>query len=256
MDKETAKEIEELHNNFEAFASRKRKREDAALEDENKRLKREIARLRQSMVSYASFSVQNNQKLAKVKQSNEELETDNKRLKNELEQQVLSKVILQQTLDEKLKIQSSNMTALRNQMKVVRKDLNQSVSPERFQKEAQQKLLGQVEDQERIIKTLEEQARLSKAENQDLQHRLQRLEKFESVSEAASDLKSGLHLAIEAVFELNDNVILVSQQIKNLKFEQDMKTDNIIGRTLMHPLSRTRSMVGSTYVGSTQGSDE
>jgi chromosome segregation ATPase len=99
IDKETAREIEDLQNNLKALVSRKRKREDAALEYENKRLKREVVRLKQSVASYVDFSVQNNQKLATMKQSNGELEKDKERLKNEMEQQVLSKVFLQQNLE-------------------------------------------------------------------------------------------------------------------------------------------------------------
>jgi hypothetical protein len=102
MDKETTKEIEDLQNNLSALVSRKRKREDAALEEENKLLKRENTRLMVYNVNHANDNYQSNQKLAKLKQTIDELEIGNKRLKNEMEQQVLSDVFLQRSHDKEV----------------------------------------------------------------------------------------------------------------------------------------------------------
>jgi ribosomal protein S16 len=210
MDEETAKEVEDLHGHLAALLHRKRKREEDASEVENKRLKRELAHQKQ----LSAFSKRD---YFMADQRLEELDADNERLKNELEQQVLSKVFLQQTLDEKIERQARTIEAVSAYNKHLKKEAEHKL----VQEEVQRKLTERVQDQERTVKTLQEGARLSSAENRALRSRLKKLEKYEFASEkAVLDLKSELHLAIEAVFELNDNVILVSQHIKNLKAAQ------------------------------------
>lgn len=109
MDKETAKEIEDLQNNLKALVSRKGKREDVALEDENKHLKNENARLMLDNACYINHNSQSIQKLANLRQSNGELKTDNKRLKNEMEQHILSKTFLQQSHDKEAATQAKTI---------------------------------------------------------------------------------------------------------------------------------------------------
>jgi DNA repair exonuclease SbcCD ATPase subunit len=109
MDIETAKEIEDLQNNLKALVSRKRKREDAALEDENTHLQKENARLKRDKMYYANNAFGRIPELATMKQSNDELEKDIKRLKNEMKQQVMSKTFLQQSHDKEVAKQAKTI---------------------------------------------------------------------------------------------------------------------------------------------------
>jgi chromosome segregation ATPase len=212
MDKETAKEIEDLQNNLKALVHRKRKREEATLEHENKKLKTEIQQLkndnkhlkenqnhsrnelrtlRQSLTSSAKECSLANLELTEVKQSKGDLETDNKRLKNELEQQVLSKVFLQQSHDA---------------------------------------------TQTETIKTHTEKARLLHVKIQGLQSTLKELKKYKAASQkAVSELKEKRRLEMEAEFKL-----LVSCYIKGLNVVSGYELpNNVTGWNLRHRFARS-----------------
>jgi regulator of replication initiation timing len=185
MDDETVKEVKDLQRNLTDLLYRKRKREDAALEDENKRLNDENERLKddnrdlndnterleQRLESSAKECSQANLELGKVKQRNSKLTAENERLKNEMRQQVSSKI---------------------------------------SQGEIQKELHKNVAKQAQIIETQLEEARLLKLKNESLLTRLEYLDKAQVASKKViSDSKVKLRLAIDIEFKR-----LVSHHIK------------------------------------------
>jgi hypothetical protein len=165
MDKETAKEIEDLQNNLKALVSRKRKREDATLEHEYQQLKAEIQeRIKDQNFLWSEIKFFKDrldctvEELSLAVREIEKLTANNKHLENRLEQQVLSRTFLQRShRDEKAQ----------------------------------------------TAKAHTKESRLLEAKNKDLQDKLDELQKYKVASQkAVSDLKKKRRLEMDAEFQL------------------------------------------------------
>jgi uncharacterized phage infection (PIP) family protein YhgE len=194
MDEETAKEVADLQNNLEALLGRKRKREEAALEEENKGLKEEIASLQEQNRYLKVENTCIEERITSLEEGNTSLKDENKSLKDENKHltQLLTSSIQRcsQTNQRLAEVKKSNQE-LDTDNQALEKDFKQGTRSKLLQKHICELRRKEVASQARIIEVLEEEARLLKVENDSLQARVERSEKYEIASKkAVLDLKT------------------------------------------------------------------
>jgi uncharacterized phage infection (PIP) family protein YhgE len=201
MDEETAKEVADLQNNLEALLGRKRKREEAALEEENKGLKEEIASLQEQNRYLKVENTCIEERITSLEEGNTSLKDENKSLKDENKSlkdenkhltQLLTSSIQRcsQTNQRLAEVKKSNQE-LDTDNQALEKDFKQGTRSKLLQKHICELRRKEVASQARIIEVLEEEARLLKVENDSLQARVERSEKYEIASKkAVLDLKT------------------------------------------------------------------
>lgn len=175
MDEQTAKEVEDLHNNLKDLLHRKRKREESALEADNERLKAENERLKEENTHFKD-------ELKHTKSENRSLKDTNKDFSNKIENLRLSQVTYTQVCSQA----NLDLSKLKSDNRIV---------TERLRMDAL--------EQGKRIKVLEAQAKSLRVENKRLEESQKRLLKYEAASkQAVSDLKEKRRLEMEAELEL------------------------------------------------------
>lgn len=205
MDEETAKEVEDLQNNLRTFLHRKRKREETALEDENKHLKDENERLKKESTNLKDENTHFRDEHKNLDDEIRDPKNENTELKDEIEhlkQRLTSSVQRCSQANERLAEEKQSYLKLYKENESLKLDLMQETKSKLPHKHVCGTRREEIEKHGRRIEVLEEAVHLLKVENQSLQTRLGDLEKYEHTSKkAVSDLKAKLRLAIDAEFD-------------------------------------------------------